>query len=114
MASWNCKKCPAANQGATCTNCGWVPKHDDLPTRVCLCAIGYNLRSIEGAVLFSAEIGIAGCYTRMTFTRKCGCWYVENIDSDNSVMVSHIQDAMELIEMWFGGNHVMPRGEDNP
>ncbi len=113
-ASWHCKKCPYANALSICTKCGWVPSAEDLPDAVTLCAIGYHVRAVEGAVLFSSQPGIAGCFTRLTFTRHAGCWYVSTIDSDDKAMVAHISAAMKLVVMWFGGDHVSPRGESVP
>lgn len=114
MAAWQCPKCPYMNHGGICTKCGFMPSTDEVPNRVLLCAIGYNLRVVEDAVLFSAEVGIAGCFTRLTFTRHAGCWYVSIIDSKDRAMVGHITDAMELIEQWFGGDHYSPHGEYKP
>lgn len=113
-AWWNCKYCSYLSSGPICAKCGWVPKFGDLPSRVGLCAIGYHMTCVEGVVLFSAERGIAGCFTRLSFTRNCGCWYMELIDSDDKVMVAHVEEAYELVKLWFGDNHDFPRGENNP
>lgn len=92
-----------------------------IPDRAVLCAIGYHVVATDNMVLFSAEPGVAGCYTRMMFTRNCGCWYVEllsghvgNIEPSNKIMVSHVMAAQGLINEWFGGNHDCPRGENRP
>lgn len=86
-----------------------------IPDSVLLCAIGYRVQYTGDSVLFSAEPGVWGCFTRMMFTRRCGCWYVELIDSgDNAVMVGHILAAMKLIENWFGGDHKFKNGEHKP
>lgn len=85
-----------------------------IPSRVLLCAIGYHVAIADNMVLFSTEPGVAGCYTRMMFQRVYGCWYVTIVDSDEKVMVSHIEAANKLVCEWFGGNHNCPQGENVP
>lgn len=85
-----------------------------IPKRITLCAIGYNVIVAEDAVIFSSEPGIAGCFTRLTFQRCAGCWYVSVIDSDDKAMVAHVIAAHRLLSEWFGPDHDCRRGENKP
>lgn len=91
-----------------------MTKQQHIPGRVLLCAIGYTVTAREGMVLFSAEPGVAGCFTRLAFTRQAGCWYVEIHSSCGTAMVSHIVAAQKMVNEWFGGNHDSPRGDYVP
>lgn len=83
-----------------------IPK---VPREVVLRAIAYKVTVADGMVMFTSRMG--PIVSRMIFERKCGCWHVS---SDRDVMVSHVVAAQALIDQWFGGNHNMPRGENNP
>ena len=82
-----------------------------VPTNVTLRDIGYRVSVHEDIIVFRETGGVAGCWTRMAFERKCGCWYLRQDSSEGSVMVSHVIAAMQLIEEWFGGNHDFKKGE---
>lgn len=82
-----------------------------IPNRVILSAIGYKVVVHENMVLFTCDARCGPCFTKMIFTRRCGCWHVEISDSDNAIMVSHITQASEYVEAWFGANFDSPNGE---
>ncbi len=87
-----------------------APIQHTIPARVTLCAIGYKVQVHEDMVVFASE-PFGPCWTRLTFTRQAGCWYVSILSSREMAMVSHIQAAMELVQEWFGGNHCFANGE---
>jgi hypothetical protein len=75
------------------------------PREVLLGGIAYHVEHKEDMVTFSASPGVYGCYTRMSFERRAGCWYVSLIASAEAVMVSHITEAYRMVCEAFGGNH---------
>jgi hypothetical protein len=84
-----------------------------IPSRVTLCAIGYHVAIADNMVLFSYEPGVAGCFTRLMFERRCGCWYISVTSSSGLAMVAHIASAQELVDKWFGGDHEFENGEND-
>src|SRR4051794_39824370 len=97
-----------AAAGWVCPRC--LPGEPAVPASVSLSGIRYNVRAHENAVLFSGADGCGPCYTRLTFERRAGCWYVAIDSSNGTAMVSHIEQAMRHVEGWFGGNHCLNRG----
>jgi hypothetical protein len=89
-----------------------IPK---LPPTANLSGTMYRIRQHEGLIVFTQDICVFGAHCRLSFERKCGCWYLSEIsDTWGRVMVSHILKAYELLCETFGGNHVHPRGEHQP
>jgi hypothetical protein len=81
------------------------------PERVILCGVGYKVTVVEECVIFTAEPGIAGCYTRLMFQRRAGCWYMEVKSDDGQAMVAHVEAAQYHLNIWYGKDHEFSRGE---
>lgn len=81
---------------------------------VLLSCIRYNVTVVEDMVMFSGQPQIFGLFTKLVFTRACGCWYVEIHSTSGRAMMSHIEQAMALVAEWFGGDFQMARGEHKP
>lgn len=84
-----------------------------VPGRVVLNAIGYRVAVAENMVVFSEEPFGGPCWTRMSFVRECGCWYVDADSWTGHVMVSHIVEAQKLLDSWFGSNFNGSNGEND-
>jgi len=85
-----------------------------VPPQANLCGIMYTVQVREGMVTFRLSDKYGPCYTVICFSRKAGCWYMEYSSDDNTVMVSHIAAAQELLNEWYGPNHFGKNGENNP
>lgn len=82
-----------------------------LPETVLLCAISHRVSCHENMVVFSTEDNCGPCYTRLSFERKCGCWYVTVTSLGGDAMVAHIAAAQRYLDQWFGGDHCFANGE---
>lgn len=79
----------------------------ELPKFVVLCGIGYNTSVHEGLVVFEQSHCMYDHHTRMVFERVIepgGCWYLSYSSTYDSLMVSHIVAAYELLCDIYGKN----------
>lgn len=77
---------------------------EPLPSRVLLCCIGYSVQEREGLIVFSAERGVAGCFTRIAFERRDQCWYVSIDSSSKDAMMGHVSEAYAIVKKFRGGD----------
>lgn len=68
----------------------------------------YRIIEHEGAIVFSVETPVWGGQSRVVWTRRSGCWYVDLSCASfcgNSVMFAHLRPMYDLIASTYGGDH---------
>lgn len=83
-----------------------------MPEYANLCGIMYRIQVSEGLVVFTSKDNAWGCLTRISFTERSFCWYIEIHGSHGkAVMVSHVLKAYSLVTEHLGKNHEIHWGK---